>query len=76
MIIGCLGYTLGWTNEGIALRSGSIVSALGAPLAVFGTVATLGIDDGAGVKGFPHEVLRDFMGCLIEFLLVWEREEG
>ena len=70
VIVGCLSHAGAGADQSVALGSRGVVATLGAPLAVLGAVATLGIDDGAGIEGLAEEVLGQLVGSLVEGLLV------
>ena len=64
-IVAGLRYTSAGADDRVALCGGRIVSALCTPLTVLGAVPTLSVDDGAGIECLPHEVLGDFVCCLV-----------
>ena len=64
-VVAGLRYASAGADDRVALCRGRIVCALCAPLTVLGAVATLCIDDGAGIECLPHEVLGDLVCCLV-----------
>ena len=57
-------------DEGVFVNAGVVLMALRAPFAVFGAAAGAGVDDGAGLEMVSAEMSADFVGRLIESLLV------
>ncbi len=64
IVFGLLGADLGGEESVLFYRRG-IMAALGAPLAVLRTVATLGVDDGTRVEGIAHEMSGDPMSWFV-----------